>query len=303
MQDNRLIHWLVSRGISQSVIDDFGLCAYEHRTIGSSIKIPITENWAKYRRDPVSDIKPKYIYDKGGSATLYGYDKLNEKHESVIITEGELDTLICWSNNIPAISSTGGANTFHEEWGEMLKGRNVILAYDNDDAGSRGMVKVLKIIPTAKVVLIPEKPNIKDLTDYVKYGGDLRELIKGAIQFNSLEEVKEDRARRIATFLSVRFHDAYIEEYLIKEIPKSLYKPKDNTRLEKAKNVPITDFLEFKGKPPQRCCIFHKEKTASLTYYPKTNSVYCFGCSKHGDVIDVYRELHNCDFKTALDKL
>ena len=303
MQDERLMKWLISRGISQVVLDDFEITTCNHPTIGSSIRIPIDTTWSKYRRDPIHDIKPKYIYDKGGKATLFGFNKITNQHKTILVTEGELDTLVAWSHNIPAVSSTGGAHTFLLEWVELLNDKNVVICFDNDDAGAGGMVKVLSLLPAAKILLIPERPNLKDITDYVQHGGNLHELLRTAKNYSSIEQVKEERAERISVFESVRFHDAYIDAHTPKVIPKSRYIPKNITKLEQAKSVPISTLLKFQGKPPQCLCIWHNEKTPSLTYYPKTNSVYCFGCSKHGDAIDVYRTLHTCDFKTAVTSL
>lgn len=301
MQDNRLIDWLTHRGITPSVIAQFGLEVYDHPYIGSCIKIPVQGgNFNKYRRDPAQDIKPKYIYDKGGKAFLYGSPYIANAKQ-VLITEGELDTLVAWSHNIPAVSSTGGANTFMPEWADMLAGKDVVVCYDNDSAGAEGMVKVLQHIPTAKVMFIPERPNIKDITDYVKHGGDLHNLLKTARHYESIEDVITDAARRISVFDSVRFHEAYIEAHTPKEIPNSRYVARDNTDIERVKTYPISKLIEFKQK--KACCIWHNENTPSLTYYPDTNTVYCFGCGKHGDVLDVYKVVHNCDFKTALEEL
>lgn len=301
MQENRLIDWIIQRGISPSVIERFGLEIYDHPTIGNSIKIPIQGgNFNKYRRDPEQNVKPKYLYDVGGKAFLYGSPYI-DLHKQVLITEGELDTLIAWSNNIPAVSSTGGAMTFLPEWVDLLKEKEVIICFDNDNAGAEGMVKVLNLIPTAKVILIPERPNIKDLTDYVKYGGDIHELLKSAKHFESIEEVKDDMARRISTFESVRFHEAYLDFHTPKRIPNSYYKPKNDSDIEKIKTYPISNLIKFEQK--KSCCIWHDEKTPSLAYYPKTNSVYCFGCGKYGDVIDVYRLIHNCSFTEAVNDL
>lgn len=68
-----------------------------------------------------------------------------------------------------------------------------------------------------------------------------------------------------------------------------------------AKNVSILDLLEFNKGIVK--CLWHKEKSGSMKYYPKTNSIYCFGCGKSADSIDIYMKLNECDFKTAIIKL
>lgn len=47
-----------------------------------------------------------------------------------------------------------------------------------------------------------------------------------------------------------------------------------------------------------KCC-FHEEKTASLTVYQEKQRFECFGCGKHGDVIDFVRFKHNMSFLEA----
>lgn len=47
------------------------------------------------------------------------------------------------------------------------------------------------------------------------------------------------------------------------------------------------------------CCPFHNEKTPSFTVYKDTNTYHCFGCGKHGDVIDFVSEIKNVSEQTA----
>ncbi|WP_435355585.1 CHC2 zinc finger domain-containing protein [Emticicia sp. SJ17W-69] len=51
-------------------------------------------------------------------------------------------------------------------------------------------------------------------------------------------------------------------------------------------------------------CPFHVEDSPSLVFYPPPqNEFHCFGCGKHGDVINLYAETCQIDFKTALEEL
>lgn len=46
-------------------------------------------------------------------------------------------------------------------------------------------------------------------------------------------------------------------------------------------------------------CPFHADKSPSFKVSPNTQTFYCFGCGKHGDVIDFIKELHGFSFKDA----
>lgn len=301
--NNHHQHWLNKRGVSDEVLRLFNISTSEHPQIGECIRIPFTEHHAKYRRDPLDDRKPKYLYDAGGKVTLYGREQLEPSIPQVVITEGELDSLVLWSLNIQAVSSTGGAMSFQEDWATDLANYEVYLCFDNDDAGAQGMVKVLKYIPDAKVIFIPEQPGVKDISDFVSRGGDFHALMATARSYANITEVEDERAQRQAQWLPTRFHNAYIDANRPQNrTNQEVSKYTGDDRVLRAKSYPLTNLIEFKQK--KAICPWHSEKSGSLAYYPKTNSAYCFGaCGRAYDSIDAYRQKYGGSFLDAVKAL
>jgi hypothetical protein len=310
MQENSFLqNWFNHRKVSDSILSAFGVHWGSSPILGECIVIPVKDeagyfSFNKYRRDPRSDAKPKYLYDKGGVVTLYGWWKAKE-FPSILVTEGEIDCLTSWSANVPAITSTGGAMSFQEEWGQLLADKEVTLLFDNDSSGGTGMVKALSFVPHAYICFLPDRPGIKDVSDYMSAGGDLHELLRTRIRFSSLQDVIDDKARRQATWQSTWFHDAYIEANTVPEYVKTERKvsKKDGDMVARAKSYPITDLLKF-NHSGFALCPAHNEKTPSLKYYADKNRCYCFGgCGKSFDAIDIYKIINNCTFKEAVAKL
>lgn len=310
MQDNnKFLHdWLRRRGITDEVIFLSKIRWGMTPTMGEGVIIPVCDErgdvlFNKYRRDPRDDAKPKYTYDKGGKTALYNIEHVLDS-DVVLITEGELDALVAMSANIPAVSSTGGALSFQREWAPLFADKKVIICYDNDDAGAQGAVKTLTVIPHASVAFIPEIAGVKDITDFVARGGDLHALIATAKHYDGVEHVYSDRAERLATWLPTRFHDAYIEantEKVFASAPRRTRASADGDEVARAKEYPIGELVKFvAGKAP---CLWHNEKTASMHYYAENNHVYCFGCGKSADSIDVLRALRGCSFTEAINFL
>jgi len=77
-------------------------------------------------------------------------------------------------------------------------------------------------------------------------------------------------------------------------------------KLERARSYPIYDIasqkldLKRSGSKFAALCPFHNEKTPSFYLYPETNSFYCFGCQKHGDVIELTMQLYGANFIDAI---
>jgi DNA primase len=303
MQFNKeLKAWLYSHKITDQVIEDFNIHGESH------IVIPVDDIYGdfvfnKYRRNPAIDTGMKYWYDKGGKVTLYGgFKAFSDGHDKILITEGEKDCLVAWSHNIPAVTSTGGALSFQEEWAEYFKNKEVIICMDNDSAGADGAVKILDILPKAKVLFLPDSPDINDISDYVMNGGDLHTLIKTAQHFESIEDVKDDRLTRLALRQSVYFHNAYIKKHT-KVAPKNVARQTySSDAVTRAKEYPVENLLEFKSK--KAICPFHLEKTGSLYHNVDTNTTFCFGaCHKPYDSISIYMQQNDCTFSEAVKEL
>lgn len=71
--------------------------------------------------------------------------------------------------------------------------------------------------------------------------------------------------------------------------------------IQKAKDFPITQLLEFKHGLTQ--CIFHNDSNPSMKYYQHQNKVHCFVCNKSFDAIDIFMKINNLNFNEAIKRL
>lgn len=306
---NTNMDWLKRRHVSEDILESFHIRTGDALNLQNCLILPVYTpegifSFNKYRRDPSDPSKPKYLYDKGGHVTLYGADHLTTNHSQVVITEGELDALVLWSMNIPAVSSTGGALSFQEEWIDLLKDKEIYVCLDNDDAGAEGMVKIHQHLPTARFIFIPERPNIKDITDFVQCGGDFHNLMQTAIQYPTESSIIDDMNKRAASWLPTRFHTAWVKKHHEQQQRATPTKRIiTDDKVLTARTYPISELIKF-NREKKALCPFHTESTPSLHYYPKTNTTYCFGgCGKRYDVIDIYQKLHHSTFITAVSEL
>lgn len=105
-----------------------------------------------------------------------------------ILCEGELDQISARAAGFDNVRSVGGVNGLRPKDAEALRGYNVVLAMDNDDAGRKATPKIgemLEKIGIAYRAVDWTDQTEKDLDDMVKHGkvDALREMI---------EENKED---------------------------------------------------------------------------------------------------------------
>ena len=71
-------------------------------------------------------------------------------------------------------------------YGELVGHRTILVAYDRDEAGRRGMERLLKLSPRFRELRLPDS---KDITDFYLAGGDLYAWVAGALEPNLREIV------------------------------------------------------------------------------------------------------------------
>jgi DNA primase len=327
--------WLLNRGISEKILADFNI--HENPADGS-IVIPVKFKdkiiFNKYRRSPFKEDGPKYWYDNGGSVQLFNGDILANSSEEtdrlLMLGEGEMDTLRILSLGIDAVTSTGGAMSFQEDWARLFRYRkNIIVVFDNDIPGIKGMIKVMQIIPHARMVLLPVGKG-KDITEYLQKNTikdffalptfnfhmphDLEIPYTNLDIKNKMKELR-DASENLIELQRVEnglFHDTRHIDYILigildkyenykrllsnenKEIPNNI-----KGDIERAKQYPVERLLKFNHQGFTKC-IWHEDKTPSLHYWPEKNAVKCFACNKFGDPIDIVKEMEGLNFLEAV---
>ena len=122
---------------------------------------------------------------------LFGLDKMMKENKSgnVYICEGEWDAIaLSWlfkyTKTAGTVVGVPGALTFKQEWAYFFRNRNVIVLYDNDEAGENG-----EHVVYSKLNGIAKSIKFVHWLDKFPIGFDLRDFIR-------LEAVKNNRPKR-----------------------------------------------------------------------------------------------------------
>ena len=156
-----------------------------------------------------------------GEAVLYPVANLSS--DTILLCEGEMDCILANQQGYNAMTATGGAGTWREEWNEMFKDKTVYICYDVDQAGAVGSDKVArKIYSYASLVKVIRLPivDIKggDVTNYFVDLGHTREdfdrLINDTLSFNRDQE----RPKQDGGIHEVHLSQASMADYHFKHI-------------------------------------------------------------------------------------
>ena len=115
---------------------------------------------------------------------LYNLDKA-KGYPFVYVVEGQCDALSLVVSGIPNVVASLGT-AFTSEHLELLRGKEVILAFDNDDAGHSIMAKLIEDSndkPDINLVVLNNfKDNYKDLNEALMSGLDLKDNLKDLLK-------------------------------------------------------------------------------------------------------------------------
>lgn len=195
---SRALGWLRARGLSDDTIRDAWLgfqgateWTYEGveyaRLFGLSVPRGITIPWqtgghlwaVKVRR---ATGEPKYQQIKGGTAALYGGERLTGC-EVAVICEGEFDALLLQQEAgdiAPAVTFGSASAREYDGWLPWLVHlRRVLVATDNDKSGDEAWEYWQK--RTERARRLPPPSGAKDVTDAYLAGADLRAWVSAGL--------------------------------------------------------------------------------------------------------------------------
>jgi 5S rRNA maturation endonuclease (ribonuclease M5) len=129
----------------------------------------------------LEDQKPKYLNPSKGwakpSHILYPYD---EEAESLVICEGPLDAISLQLQGVNATCTMGCSVSEHQvEALQDFEGR-IIIGYDNDEAGERGVVKfdyLRRLKRMADIYICHPPSEVKDWNESHVQDGDLQDFV------------------------------------------------------------------------------------------------------------------------------
>ncbi|MBA7496948.1 DNA primase [subsurface metagenome] len=195
LKDELLIFLKEVRGLKPEIIQKYkiGFAQTHPKYSGKErLTIPILKDGKviNIRFHSLKNEEPKdYPYDSNLPYATYLFPEDQLKNSEIWLCEGELDALCAISHGLPAISVTGGANSWKEEFTPLFKGKIVNIVYDNDEAGRKGADRIERILLDSKLCRAVNNIKIdihKDITDwFVTYG-------------KTAEELKELRPKKIS---------------------------------------------------------------------------------------------------------
>lgn len=192
LKDDAALAYLHGRGLSDTTIADFGLgyngqAGYRygvHLLAGWTIPLHGVDGafYGLQVRQP-DGVTPKYQLAKDAHHPLLG--RLAGK-STLLVTEGGFDAMLAWQavGDLVDVATLGSCSADPLPWAaRLLSYQRILLCYDLDDAGEKGRARWAGIGGVVQVRLPLSKG--KDVTDFVRAGGDLRGWVASLLPGNA----------------------------------------------------------------------------------------------------------------------
>ena len=172
--------WLKGRGFKDETIKYFRLGAKENTVILPYFKNGVLVN--KKNRDIIN--KHNMSQDKNAEPTLFNRDNIDS--DTLIITEGECDTIAMHQYGLETVSVPNGCTAMSwvdNEWDFLETFKEIIICFDNDAAGQKGANELAKKLGLwrTSISTLP----YKDANECLMKGVGASEI------FNALENAKK----------------------------------------------------------------------------------------------------------------
>lgn len=276
LNKNEVIEFLIiKRGLKNETIKKFKL---GFNPEDNRIWIPISQN-GKYvnirRYDWTGQQEQKFLPFAAGmtqATTLFPYENLISAE--LFLMEGEMDCILANQLGYPAITVTGGANTFKKEFIPFFLNKKLRICYDIDDAGKKGTLQIVEILKniTEEIKIIEldiKTPPNGDFTDYIvthkKTKEDFENLIRHAKILTKIGKVQILNEKPFEISLEQAAHQDNFGKRVQYNI---IVVGKDLTPYSAPKQLKLTCSPSSTGKACVSCMLFHHggNYTADFNY-------------------------------------
>ena len=173
---------------------------YEYKNENNEV-VHIVERWThpERKKEFIQKKADGSVGVKGIKTLLYNLPQwINESY--VCLVEGEKDVITLNNMGYNATTNPSGAGRWEEHYNEWLKGKDIIIFADNDDAGRKRkeflLAELKNVCGKIKAISFDNEAEGFDVTDYIdKYGSDkLQEVIikSPVVQKETIVQPKHD---------------------------------------------------------------------------------------------------------------
>ena len=221
-------------------------------------------------------------------ADLYLYNLPMVLHSSwVIVVEGEKDADSLISLGLPATTCNCGADNWRDEYTESLRGKDVVICRDNDDAGNdhahlllRNLAKAAKSLR----VICPSKVHKGDVTDWLERENGSKAKLLQMLQKSPLISPDEAMWSDEALML-YRAKEANKEAFANFRVETKVYKGKEKrVELPRTINEMVEDahvrFLGFPRRLGKSTLFDHDRDTGKIEFLQSNASAIAWFSEK-----------------------